>query len=221
MTDAYRRAAAAIVKSLTSTGLVPDTDPDALADLTDTTSLLIETEMRAATRSGPLTLEETLRLVRQERAQQDVQWGEQNHPDGTGPDARWDGETFASLAHRTRLHTQAAANAGALTWRNILLEEVMEAMAENDPVQLADELTQVAAVAVAWVEALARRWAKEQTAARPAPQVQVDIPGQGSVRLDMPEGANVLTIDPSTGRTEWAQNSTFGGQGVRGEVSEP
>jgi hypothetical protein len=38
-----------------------------------------------------------------------------------------------------------------------LLEEVFEAMAEDSPVKLAHELTQVAAVAVAWVEAIERR----------------------------------------------------------------
>jgi hypothetical protein len=39
----------------------------------------------------------------------------------------------------------------------IALEEVFEALVETDPAKLRDELLQVAAVAVAWVEAIDRR----------------------------------------------------------------
>jgi hypothetical protein len=37
------------------------------------------------------------------------------------------------------------------------MEEVREAMAESDPAKLRVELVQVAAVSVAWIEALDRR----------------------------------------------------------------
>ncbi len=44
-----------------------------------------------------------------------------------------------------------------VNWKTILLEEVAEAFAENDPATLRRELVQVAAVAAAWIEAIDRR----------------------------------------------------------------
>lgn len=44
-----------------------------------------------------------------------------------------------------------------MDWLHILREEVAEAFAETDPVALRGELVQVAAVAVAWAEAIDRR----------------------------------------------------------------
>jgi hypothetical protein len=44
-----------------------------------------------------------------------------------------------------------------LTWRDILLEEVYEAFAETDSDRLREELIQVAAVALSWVDAIDRR----------------------------------------------------------------
>lgn len=89
--------------------------------------------------------------VARERILQNEKWGEQNHPDGTGlPTDRSMADYFASRCQRD-------ATEGMTTWRGILLEEVYEALAEADPVQLRAELVQVAAVAVAWIEALDRR----------------------------------------------------------------
>lgn len=87
-----------------------------------------------------------------ERARQDAKWGEQNHPDGTDrePLTLW----AADLAKEV---CDAAAKKGVVTWRDILVEEVAEAEAETDPARLREELIQVAAVAVAWVEAIDRR----------------------------------------------------------------
>jgi hypothetical protein len=91
--------------------------------------------------------------VRQEREAQDVKWGEQNHPDGTGtPGSRSDAD-FA------RLRCQERFAAGTGTWLDVLLEEVAEAAAESDPAALREELLQVGAVATAWVEAIDRRTA--------------------------------------------------------------
>jgi len=92
--------------------------------------------------------------VAEERARQDTRWGEQNHPDGTG------GPLTATTAQVARSQCQDAAEQGNVTWRDILREEVAEAMAESDPVRLRDELVQVAAVAVNWAEAIDRRQAK-------------------------------------------------------------
>ncbi|MFG3709503.1 hypothetical protein [Micromonospora sp. NPDC047730] len=97
----------------------------------------------------------TLRVlyeVARERSRQDAKWGEQNHPDGTD-ESRWDKEA----AVRARALCQHLAARGELTWDAILSEEIAEAFAESDPAKLRAELIQVAAVAVAWVEAIDRR----------------------------------------------------------------
>lgn len=88
-----------------------------------------------------------------ERERQDEQWGEQNHPDGTGPG-------FAIDAKRARHSCNLAATLGLVSYRDILNEEVYEAFAESDPDKLRHELVQVAAVAVAWIEKLDRERTK-------------------------------------------------------------
>jgi malonyl CoA-acyl carrier protein transacylase len=87
--------------------------------------------------------------VAQERVRQDAVWGEQNHPDGCFPEV-----AAVAEAHREHLRTFGPH------WSLILLEEAHEAAAETDPARLREELLQVAAVAVAWVEAIDRRTAK-------------------------------------------------------------
>lgn len=84
--------------------------------------------------------------VREERWAQVARWGVQHHPDGTG-DVRW-----RSRRDEARKWTDNAAKIGAVTWQDILYEEVAEAFAEHDPAALRRELVQVAAVAVAWIE---------------------------------------------------------------------
>lgn len=85
-----------------------------------------------------------------ERAAQEAQWGEQNHPNGTG--ITGDRERADSARHTCDVMFRS----GMGTWRDILHEEVQEAFAEHDPAKLRDELIQVAAVAVAWVESMDR-----------------------------------------------------------------
>ncbi|XVS66055.1 hypothetical protein ACQPYE_08380 [Actinosynnema sp. CA-299493] len=95
------------------------------------------------------TTNNALSLVRGERISQDAQWGVQDHPDGTGP----------AFAETLREHRGFMANAelfGVLTWRDILVEELLEALCEKDPERLGEELVQLAAVAVAWREHLHR-----------------------------------------------------------------
>lgn len=88
--------------------------------------------------------------VLDERRRQDAKWGEQNHPDGTG------GFPEEMDAHAAKMVCQNAAEGGYLDWLHILREEVAEAFASVGP-DLRTELIQVAAVAVAWVEAIDRR----------------------------------------------------------------
>ena len=111
-----------------------------------------------------------------ERDRQDAKWGEQNHPDGTGPNTlplmdTWihipeddmrglEDYTARLLAFAATQATNAAARghrSEPVTWRDILLEEVTEAFAEEDLDRLRTELIQVAAVAAQWAEAIDRR----------------------------------------------------------------
>jgi hypothetical protein len=86
-----------------------------------------------------------------ERLHQNEKWGEQNHTDGTGGPI----EIEHAKAAKSLCDTMFRDGKGA--WRFILLEEVAEAFAESLPGNLRTELIQVAAVAVAWVEAIDRR----------------------------------------------------------------
>jgi 8-oxo-dGTP pyrophosphatase MutT (NUDIX family) len=89
-------------------------------------------------------------LIR-ERAAQDLLWGRQEFPDGTGdPQA-------AAEAERAKQRVADGWQAGTLSWREILTEEFWEAMAESSPSELRTELLQTAAVAIKWVQALDRR----------------------------------------------------------------
>jgi hypothetical protein len=90
--------------------------------------------------------------VAEERRSQDAQWGEQNHPDGTGTSYMAD-HLALKAKQMTALHVQM----GELTWHDILAEEFYEAMAESDPAKLRAELLQVSAVAAAWIESIDRR----------------------------------------------------------------
>lgn len=117
-----------------------------------------------------MTTTEALADVAAERARQDAKWGEQNHPDGTGGVARplmslgirceptlVHRASGTELADAARLATDDAAKIDVVTWTDILLEEVFEALAESDPAVLRVELIQVAAVATQWAEAIDRR----------------------------------------------------------------
>lgn len=104
-----------------------------------------------------------------ERARQDAKWGEQNHPDTFPrvPSAtRNERDRYAAKAdwwkeENTRrasvLSERGAPSDSNSAWDGILLEEVYEALAEANPAKLRAELIQVAAVAVAWIEAIDRR----------------------------------------------------------------
>lgn len=88
--------------------------------------------------------------VADERYRQDKKWGVQSHPDGTGVGmlAELGAELEAAARH---------ALSESPTYAAILAEEVGEALQEGDPAKLREELVQVAAVAVAWVQLIDRR----------------------------------------------------------------
>jgi hypothetical protein len=86
-----------------------------------------------------------------ERARQDARFGTQSHPDGTGSDYHANEAALAKRSYEVAFATQNG------TWRHVLAEEVAEAFAESDPTKLRAELVQVAAVAVAWCQAIDTR----------------------------------------------------------------
>jgi hypothetical protein len=100
-----------------------------------------------------MTTANVLVEVSVERALQDEQWGEQNHPSIFGESARRSYEHRA--AHWKRINDARAAD-GSVCWDGILLEEVFEALAEEDPAARRAELLQVAAVCVAEIECIDR-----------------------------------------------------------------
>lgn len=100
--------------------------------------------------------DDVLNEVMDERFRQHDRFGEQNLPDGTAAQA----EQARGILGVARAAFDAALKAGELTYKNILDEEFWEAMCETDPAKLRAELVQVAAVAVAWIEAIDRRGGK-------------------------------------------------------------
>lgn len=109
--------------------------------------------------------------VATERQRQEAKHGNQFHlPNGTGSDlilrdlpecstARAD--QIANWAKtRCQQASQNEGGDGSITYEHILTEEWAEAIAERDPARLRQELVQVAAVAVQWIEAIDRRAAR-------------------------------------------------------------
>lgn len=97
-----------------------------------------------------------------ELARQHALYGDQAHlPDGTGAERNYPGP--ADRAERdagatwAKWRVERAADLGIVTFEHILTEEYAEAIAEDDPVRLREELVQVAAVAVQWIEAIDAR----------------------------------------------------------------
>lgn len=128
------------------------------------------------------TMYQTLLKVAAERARQDEKWGEQNHPDflpdpssGYRPGFVKTIEFELKYGKTPRGVEQLAdyyqvpppawakftcekrASRDCLTWMDILLEEVAELVGTDGEDDLKEELIQVAAVAVAWIEAIDRR----------------------------------------------------------------
>ena len=101
-----------------------------------------------------------------ERAHQFARYGtNSNLRDGTGPNVGW--LAPCSYIDATLVQTRfredyerREARHGAPTWMQLVREEVAEAFQESDPVRLREELVQVAALCVSWVETLDARAAE-------------------------------------------------------------
>lgn len=90
-----------------------------------------------------------------ERFNQFRKWGEQNHPSFPA-DVLADPETWQKMEEFAKRICNAAEKQGKLSWMDILTEEIHEAYAAKDNAKLREELIQVAAVAVAWIDCLDR-----------------------------------------------------------------
>jgi len=108
--------------------------------------------------------------VVQERRRQDERWGKlaqradvPDFPDTShvAPD-QLEAEAGVNLSFARHSAERHCKETGRETccWFHVLWEEVEEAFAEKDPKRLREELVQVAAVAVCWIEALDRRVSK-------------------------------------------------------------
>lgn len=94
---------------------------------------------------------DVLEEINEERERQRILWGEQQHENGTGqPSSDMWREIYRNICE-----TKVAS--GSVTWHDILKEEVYEAFAESDPEKLREELVQVGAVCVSWIEAIDRQ----------------------------------------------------------------
>jgi hypothetical protein len=104
-----------------------------------------------------------LHEILRERDAQDRRWGQQNHPDvRPGTSGREYRSWYENEAWQYKTANDERVQSGHVAWDYILLEEVFEALAEEDPARLREELIQVAAVACAWVEAIDRRGVASQ-----------------------------------------------------------
>lgn len=107
-----------------------------------------------------LKVDPLLDAVRNERIAQLRKWGEQHHgfrPHDGHPDFDTGLVYRAKEEHYKRIFEQQHQTPEGATWDVILLEEVYEALAEDDPKKRVEELIQVAAVALAIAEDLEGR----------------------------------------------------------------
>jgi hypothetical protein len=88
--------------------------------------------------------------------------------DGTGPDTRWIPLNGKKTADATAIekvfreeYLDYEAEHGEPTWMHLVREEVAEAFKEDDPTRLEEELVQIAALCVSWIEKLRARQAEE------------------------------------------------------------
>lgn len=103
---------------------------------------------------------DVLKLVARERVEQVCRYGHNDDlENGTGPDVRWllannlnQASDVEELFREN--YEEHEAKHGKPTWMHLVREEIAEAFQESDPERLAEELIQVAALCVSWVETL-------------------------------------------------------------------
>lgn len=99
--------------------------------------------------------EDVLADVLTERQMQTRKWGQQSLQDWTGPERSYiNMGRNSGIMKRLQYFNDTYGNPN---WAHVLLEEVFEALNENEHKNLRTELVQVAAVAVSWVEDIDRK----------------------------------------------------------------
>lgn len=107
-----------------------------------------------------LDLQQILIDITEERERQDAKFGPQRHQDSAIQDAGLAAYWYGiPTEHVAKANTDRRFAFGSGTWADILVEEVAEVVAAvyKTPADLREELVQVAAVAVAWIEDLDSR----------------------------------------------------------------
>jgi hypothetical protein len=127
---------------------------------TKTTLIPISSDVKIA-----LNLCKVLIEVQEERTKQDLKWGEQNHPclnqelltrvEGCKP-PRMCAHYEIPREERAKYLCERAFEKGYGTYAHIAIEELSEAISQYDPVKRREELIQLAAVCVAWIEKIDR-----------------------------------------------------------------
>lgn len=101
-----------------------------------------------------------LSQVAEERRRQDEKWGPQDHPLVGGPFPEARRSQWARQADFWKKANDARVISGQTGFDGILLEEVYEALCEEEYDKARAELVQVAAVAVGMIEAIDRKVAR-------------------------------------------------------------
>jgi hypothetical protein len=106
-----------------------------------------------------------LERVFDERVRQVARYGHNDDlEDGTGPEAAWL-EPIAYYPARLiekdfrAEYEHHEEQTGKPTWMHLIREEIAEAFQEDDPERLAEELVQMVALGVSWLETLEKRHA--------------------------------------------------------------
>jgi len=164
-----------------------------------------------------------LKEVAAERERQEAKWGQQNHHDGTGPLTLFLGarvpeeHTYADIRKRATDLIDWNSSAGRLSYADIFVEEVFEALAESDQNRLREELIQCAAVAVAWVEKIDRdkaNFVPRKAEYLPGDLVRIHTTDQCCADFNGRHG--VITYGPDDGGG-WQVSAATGGMRVVSE----
>lgn len=106
-------------------------------------------------------MKSVLEEIAKERQRQDDKWGEQNHPSvdhklkARGPERLCEEYEIPSES-RAKFMCDLADERKELTWAHIAVEELSEVVAAPDEQKRREELVQLAAVVVAWIERIDR-----------------------------------------------------------------
>jgi hypothetical protein len=106
----------------------------------------------------PLYTETVYDKIKKERDHQDAKWGPQDHPSiKNGMISNFISSYYGILTEdEAKLACDAAFKDGHGTWSHILIEELSEAIHAKTEEKRKEELIQVAAVAIAWIESIER-----------------------------------------------------------------